>query len=131
MKNPWILAVGLCAGLVGFDGTLGSAQDEVTEDIESVVLSLTTEVEELRTELEDSRRVTRETVAYLNAVSKTAAEMSKTLDSVEEKGFTAGINPASRETLLSGWRSQLKALQKNVPTLEKETDEEEDSRGHR
>ena len=134
MKNTWILCVGLCAGLAGFDGPSngwGARQDEVTEDLETVVLSLQSEVEELREEVEESRRVTRETVAYLNSVSKTAAEMSKTLDSVEAKGFTAGINPSSRETLLAGWRSQLAALQKNVPSLEKEASKAESGRGRR
>ena len=118
MKNQWILCAALCAGLTGADALGTSAPQGDGRDLEAVVRDLQREVDTLRQEVEDSKRVTRETVAYLQSVSKTAKSMSATLDSAEEKGFTAGINPASRETLLSGWRDQLGALQKNVPSLE-------------
>ena len=133
MKNQWILCAALCAGLSSLDARpfTHATQDESSEDLEAVVLALQAEVEDLRKDIEDSRRVTRETVAYLRSVSKTAAEMSSTLDSAEEKGFTAGINPSSRETLLSGWRKQLNNLQKNVPTLGGTKEDTTNSRGVR
>lgn len=120
MKNHWILCAALGAGLASFNGapSIEGAQDD-RQDLQTMVIELQSEVQELRTMAENSERVTRETIAYLTTLSKTSSELSKTLDSAEEKGFTAGINPSSRETLLSGWRAQLAKLQENVPSLTK------------
>ncbi len=41
-----------------------------------------------------------------------AAALLTSLDAAEEAGFTAGINPKSREILLGAWRAQAKALGK-------------------
>ena len=122
MKNHWILCAALGAGLASSNAVPQRAQDDA-QDLEAIVLGLQSEVDDLRETVENSERVTRETIAYLEGLSKTSAEMSKTLDSAEQKGFTAGINPSSRETLLSGWRAQLKKLQQNVPSLEKKSDD--------
>ena len=54
-------------------------------------------------------------LAYLRQQSEAAKAMAQTLDTAEEKGFTAGINPDSRTTMLAGWRAQLQAQQTNVP----------------
>ena len=120
MKNHWILCAALGAGLAssGVAPSIEGAQDD-RQDLQSMVIELQSEVQELREMAENSERVTRETIAYLTTLSKTSSELSKTLDSAEEKGFTAGINPSSRETLLSGWRAQLAKLQENVPSLTK------------
>lgn len=117
MKNHWILCAALGAGLASSNVAPNAQDDSV--DLKATVLNLEAEVQELRVTVENSERVTRETIAYLQTISKSSAQLSKTLDSVEDKGFTAGINPASRETLLSGWRTSLSKLQKNVPSLEK------------
>lgn len=52
---------------------------------------------------------------YLEAQSKAAQAMQETLNASEKEGFTFGINPRSRETLLAGWREQLANLQKDLP----------------
>jgi len=52
---------------------------------------------------------------YLDAQSKAARGMARTLDESEKAGFTYGMNPESRHVLLKGWRAQLSALQKDVP----------------
>ncbi len=122
MKNHWILCAALGAGLASSNAMPQPAQDDA-QDLEAIVLGLQSEMDDLRETVENSERVTRETIAYLEALSKTSAQMSKTLDSAEEKGFTAGINPSSRETLLSGWRAQLAKLQQNVPSLKKKSDD--------
>lgn len=122
MKNHWILCAALGAGIASSNAASNSQDERV--DIEATVVELQTEVQELREIVENSERVTRETIAYLQTVSKSSAQLSKTLDSVEDKGFTAGINPSSRETLLSGWRTSLSKLQKNVPSLKEEKKDE-------
>ncbi len=55
-------------------------------------------------------------LAYLRQQSEAAKLMSDTLDAAEAKGFTAGINPDSRTTMLTGWRAHLQAQQTNVPS---------------
>ncbi|MDF1836237.1 MAG: hypothetical protein P1V35_00075 [Planctomycetota bacterium] len=46
----------------------------------------------------------------MEAQQKAAAALLTSLDAAEEAGFTAGINPKSREILLGAWRAQAKAL---------------------
>lgn len=128
MKNHWILCAALGAGLASSNPAPQLAQDN-NQDLQAIVLDLQSEVQDLRGMVENSERVTRETIAYLEGISKTSAELSRTLDSAEQKGFTAGINPSSREVLLSGWRAQLAKLQKNVPSLTKKKAEETAGRG--
>lgn len=47
--------------------------------------------------------------AQVEAQSKAASDLILALDSSEKAGFTAGINPRSREILLSAWRAFAKA----------------------
>jgi chromosome segregation ATPase len=65
---------------------------------------------------------------YLQSQAREASAMVKTLAAAESQGFVAGINFPSRETLLSGWRAQLAALQKSVPGGEVEAAEPEPNR---
>ena len=45
----------------------------------------------------------------LDAQSKASSDLLISLDSAEKAGFTAGINPRSREILLGAWRAHAKA----------------------
>lgn len=47
--------------------------------------------------------------AWMAAQQAAAKAMQATLDESEQAGFTYGINPESRTTLLRGWRAQLEA----------------------
>ncbi len=64
---------------------------------------------------DQARRDMEQVVLYLRDQAQAAKLLQETLDAVEAKGFTAGINPDSRATLLAGWRAQLAAMQANVP----------------
>ena len=57
----------------------------------------------------------KELVAYVEAQARAAAELDKAFADSEEKGFTYGINPESREVLLAGLRRFTATLQDNVP----------------
>ena len=118
MKNQWILGLGMVTGLVGWTGAVNQ-DDDIIIDQETELADLRAEVEELSEKIDNSERVMRETIAYLEALGKTASSMESTLSEAEKAGFTAGINPRSREVLLAGWRKQLGQLQKGVPSLEK------------
>jgi hypothetical protein len=54
-------------------------------------------------------------VAYVNAQAQAAAALQLSLAESEEKGFTYGINPESREVMLAGFRQFLSTLQTDVP----------------
>ncbi|HPF13014.1 MAG: hypothetical protein H6830_10030 [Planctomycetes bacterium] len=46
----------------------------------------------------------------MDAQSKAAKELIISIDEAEKAGFTAGINPRSREILLNAWRAQARAM---------------------
>ncbi|MEM1447789.1 MAG: hypothetical protein AAF957_23815 [Planctomycetota bacterium] len=48
---------------------------------------------------------------FMEAQATAGMELAKALDESEAAGFTAGINPKSREVLLAGLRGQAKAMQ--------------------
>ena len=98
-------------------------QDGGDDELMAEIMELREEVNTLTERVENSERIHRETLSYLGGISAQAKKMEGTLKSAETKGFTAGINPASRETLLEGWRDQLGGLQKNVPTMEAKQEE--------
>ncbi|MEZ5976220.1 MAG: hypothetical protein R3F17_00470 [Planctomycetota bacterium] len=64
--------------------------------------ALTARVQVLETKVKEMQ-------AKLDAQSKSASELLVSLKAAEDAGFTAGINPRSREILLSAWRAHAKA----------------------
>lgn len=56
--------------------------------------------------------------ACLNGQAKSIDELVASLGRVESQGFTAGINPKSREELLAGLRSYLAAQKEALGKLE-------------
>ena len=53
--------------------------------------------------------------SYLAAQAKASLGLDGALSAVEKAGFTAGINPESREQLLAALRAQSKARQTGLP----------------
>ena len=80
---------------------LGVSQDTDDSALEQRVVALEQQLEVVQT--------------YLQAQAESAQKLSKALDASEEQGFTYGINPESRKTLLKGFRTQAAAAQKNLP----------------
>lgn len=87
------------------------------DKLEKDVAASRLRVEALSTEVADLKKELVATVTYLEEQSKAASAMAGALDESEKAGFTYGINPDSRHVLLKGWRDQLAAAQKDVPTL--------------
>jgi len=81
-------------------------------------------LDELRFELTETRDVLNTTVAYLKAQAAAAKALKSSLSDVEAQGFTAGINPRSRETLLRNWRSYLDDQQNGLPLAKAEPEPE-------
>ncbi len=83
---------------LGFLALGASSQGDTDSALTQRVQALEARVQELRGTVETQRNA--------------AAALLKSLDASEEAGFTAGINPKSREILLGAWRAQAKALGK-------------------
>ncbi|MFM7296488.1 MAG: hypothetical protein ACKO4Q_04605 [Planctomycetota bacterium] len=67
---------------------------------------------ELGRALAEERARSEALVAWARAQGAAAVSLQVTLKDAREKGFTAGINPASREALLSGFESLATSLRK-------------------
>ena len=58
-------------------------------------------------------------MGYLAAQAEAAKRLDEKLQESKSKGFTFGINPESREVMLSGFSSFTTSLQTDVPTAKK------------
>lgn len=85
--------------------------------LENDLVSTRMRCEALATDLSETKATLARVVHYLDAQATSAAALAGSLDESEKAGFTAGINPSSREILLAGWREQLSAMQRDVPVL--------------
>ncbi|MDG1498636.1 MAG: hypothetical protein P8N31_09620 [Planctomycetota bacterium] len=73
------------------------------------------EIKGMKGELAELASLMAENNKYQAAQSKAAKGLVSVLASAETMGFTAGINPKSRETLLMGFRDYLGTQQKALP----------------
>jgi hypothetical protein len=113
-----VLAVG--GGLAFSQGQ--DPKDDVAKKVEVLendLIATRLKAEAVAIELAETKASVAKIVQYLEAQARSAASMSETLDTSEQAGFTAGINPNSRQILLSGWREQLTTLQTDLPTAPK------------
>ncbi|MCP5024119.1 MAG: hypothetical protein GY930_20420 [bacterium] len=83
---------------LGFLALGATSQGDSDSALAQRVQALETSVQKLRGTVETQRNA--------------ATALLKSLDAAEKAGFTAGINPKSREILLGAWRAQAKALGK-------------------
>ncbi|MFN0008577.1 MAG: hypothetical protein ACKVXR_11800 [Planctomycetota bacterium] len=128
MKSRTAAVVVLLAALVGGmafsqdpPARAAARQDPVAERIDKLEAELATaklRIEALSTEISDVKTKMGATAKYAESQAKAAAEMESVLAQAEREGFTYGINPDSRHTLLRGWRELLATAQKDVPEVE-------------
>lgn len=88
------------------------------EKLEADLAAAKLRIEALSTEVADAKKQMTTTVQYVENQAKAAAAMAEVLDQSEREGFTYGINPDSRHTMLRGWRELLATAQQDVPELE-------------
>lgn len=74
------------------------------QDPNKVLAALREQITELETQVEDCKR-------FMQQQAAAGKELTEALARSEAEGFTAGINPRSREVLLEGLRLQAKAMQ--------------------
>ena len=87
------------------------------------------ELEALKAEVESLNARVEAMEAFAEAQAAAGAELMTALAQSEAKGFTAGINPESREVLLAGLRASAEAMQAGAD--EDEDEEEPAARGDR
>lgn len=105
------LSIGLTLGLaLGMALPAQDAQDEDGKDQTGAGAAKLVELEQRVQMLEQ----------YLQKQAKAAETMSTAMDAVEKAGFTFGINPASRELMLSAIRAQSTEAAKSVPGAKQE-----------
>ena len=112
---------GVAAGHLGqqpeVDASRAAAQDLAgrVEALEGELGRAQAQISSLAGDLAEQRKLVDRTVDYLGRQSAQAEAMLGVLDESEERGFTAGINPKSREVLLSGWRAVMAEAGRDVP----------------
>ena len=90
-------------------------EDAGAPDLGKRVETLEKELAATRLELTETRALLDNTVGYLQAQAAGSKKLLETLDASEQAGFTAGINPHSREVLLGGFREWWGAKTVGVP----------------
>lgn len=91
--------------------------EERVEKLEKALAATVDRTDALSAELAATTALLDQTVRYVQAQAHGAAALARTLDQSEQEGFTYGINPRSRELLLSGWRGSLRTARTGVPGL--------------
>jgi negative regulator of replication initiation len=95
---------------------LAGAQEPVGDgDLKVEVERQAAQLELVQGELADLRNLMDANAVYLSEQSKAARSFVTILSTSEKQGFTAGINPTSRETLLGGFRAYLASQQAGIP----------------
>ncbi len=111
MKSIQWIGLALAAAV---GGAVSQAQGQ-RPDIEQRVTALEAELGAAGGRVLELEERVQTLEAYVKEVSRSSADLSGTLAASEEAGFTAGINPRSRELLLAGWRKHLATLQQGLP----------------
>jgi hypothetical protein len=100
-------AIGLAAGL--------AAPTQQDGDLATRVDGLATQLAVTRTELTAAQARLGEVETYLQKQAASVQALGAAAQASDEAGFTAGINPKSREILLDALRAQAKAAEASVP----------------
>lgn len=112
----------LCAGsaLLATLISFGSGSTEASqEDPNKVLAQLRAEILELEVQVLTCQE-------FMIQQAAAGKELTEALARSEAEGFTAGINPRSREVLLEGLRAQAKAMQ-SMESKSKSKDKNKDS----
>lgn len=87
-------------------------------NLEQVLAAETKRLELVEGEHKQLREQVAALLACLRGQAESIAALEGALGRAEAAGFTAGINPKSREELLAGWRAYLSAQKEKLGQLE-------------
>lgn len=94
------------------------------EELKAELAAQVQRIDDLERDVAEARDLVDLVLLHLEDQATAAKSLEASLVSSEELGFTAGINPRSREVLLSGWRSYLTEQQAGVPKAKPKKDAE-------
>lgn len=120
----------LGVGLLAVSTAAPLRQEAAVQDVEPRLAALEAELETVRGQLEDMQAAKGRLDAFLAAQARSAKALRASLASSEKEGFTAGINPKSREVLLSGFRGYLDTLEAVSPDDESPEPEDKTKDGN-
>ena len=89
---------------------LPSAQDKTKDGPLERLMVVEKELAQTKDKLAKQQAELTELKDWVAAQKSSAKGMKSTLESAEKAGFTFGINPESRHTLLRGWREHLDSV---------------------
>ena len=121
-----VCAASLLFGLATAQSPAQPEQDVATLRAEVAALRAevdklkSTDASELETQLEETRALVDQLAEWSRTQAAGADALTRALTDSQEKGFTFGINPESREVLLAGIRSFAGGMQQGVPEAAKE-----------
>lgn len=110
-KNHWI-GLGL---VVALGGAATSGAQQPQQDLEPRVAALEGALQRSSERTRELEERTERLEAYVQGLARSSESLAASLQAAEEAGFTAGINPRSRELLLAGWRSHLATQRAGLP----------------
>lgn len=110
MKKNHLIGLGLVVALAG--AATSGAQGP---DLEARVAALESELNASAARTVELTERADRLESFVQEISKSSEALAATLTASEEAGFTAGINPRSRELLLEGWRAHLATLRAGLP----------------
>ncbi len=94
------------------------------QEVDPQIATLKTEIEALTKKVDSFEK-------FIAAQEKAGKELESALSKSEDQGFTAGINPGSREVLLKGLRAQAEAMQTGASDDDEEPAGKRSMRGKR
>lgn len=89
------------------------------------------EIAALKTRIDELESTVESLQTFVNAQADAGASLVDALARCEAEGFTAGINPRSREILLEGLRASGEAMQAGKQDEKEGDDEKKSTRGRR
>lgn len=115
------------AGLVGAavlaslaPSAIRGAQDDAPIELEPRVAAIELQLETMTETIEGLAQKNALLERFFAAQASQAGALRTSLAESEKNGFTAGINPKSREVLLSGFRAYLDGLEAALPATQAE-----------
>ncbi|QDU84724.1 hypothetical protein Pla163_18380 [Planctomycetes bacterium Pla163] len=113
-----LVGAAVLASLAPFE--IRGAQDDAPTELEPRVEALEAKLESMVQSVEHLTQKNAQLERFFAAQSRQASALRTSLADAEKNGFTAGINPKSREVLLAGFRGYVDGLEAALPATKSE-----------
>lgn len=114
MNKHLLIGVGLVV-IVALAGAARGGHQQPQVDLEARVAALEAELQRAAARALELEERAERLERYVASLARSSESLAAALQAAEEAGFTAGINPRSRELLLAGWRAHLATQRAGLP----------------